>query len=69
MKQRNGLNYCVSFDTKEIPGKIACVRVSLDKIFIGMNDSVRIDLVDHPLYGHLERYVKDNPSNGKKKPA
>lgn len=60
MKKFNGLPYCISFDTKEMPGKIVAVSVSLDTIILGPNDSTRVDLVDHPLYSHLEKYVLDN---------
>lgn len=61
MKKRDGLQYAVSFDTREVPGRIACVTVALDKTFIGMDDKIRVDLRDHPLYAHLQEYVLDNP--------
>lgn len=62
MKTNKGLRYCLSFDTKEIPGKIVAIQVTLDKFIFGPNESVRVDLVDHPLYHHLETYVRNNPS-------
>lgn len=61
MKTFNGVQFAISFDTKEMPGKIVVVTVALDKSIMGSNDSMRVDLVDHPLYKHLARYVKDNP--------
>lgn len=62
MKTRKGLVYGVSFDTKDMPGKVVAVTVALSKTVIGPDDNVRVDLRDHPLYRHLERYVLDNPS-------
>jgi len=57
--------YCVSFDTKDMPGKIKSVRVELSTYVLGPNDSVRVDLKDHPLYPQLEAYVLANPSRKK----
>lgn len=62
MKDKNGLPYCIDFDTKEMPGLIVGTKVVLDKHIFGKMDSVRIDLCDHPLYKNLEAYVKANPS-------
>jgi hypothetical protein len=56
------LEYGISFDTKEMPGRIVAVAVKLSKIFMGPKDSVRVDLVDHPLYPKLEEYVLANPT-------
>jgi len=64
MKTKDGLPFCIDFDTNEMPGKIVAIRVILDKYIFGPDDSVRIDLVDHPLYKKLEAYVKTNPSRG-----
>jgi hypothetical protein len=61
MKNKNELPYCVSFDTMDMPGKIKCVRVQLDTIIISESDTVRVDLVDHPLYPKLVEYVRNNP--------
>jgi hypothetical protein len=63
MKEFQGHKYCISFDTEEMPGKLIGISVALDKIFIGPNDTVRIDLRNHPLYEHLECYILNNPSN------
>ena len=56
------LPYCISFDTQDMPGKIVAVGVQLNTIIMKDTDRVRIDLVDHPLYPALEKYVKSNPS-------
>jgi len=61
MRQKNGLDYCIAFDTKDVPGKIRCVRVQLDTVIIGPDDAVRVDLADHPLYPRLVSYVLANP--------
>lgn len=62
MKTHKGLPYCISFDTKEMPGKIVAVRVDLSKHIMSETDSVSVALVEHPLYPELERYVRANPS-------
>lgn len=61
MKQRKGLDYCIDFDTREMPGKVVAVRVSLDKKIMTETDSIRVDLCDHPLYPKLAAYVMANP--------
>lgn len=54
--------YYISFDTKEIPGAIKAVQVSLDNIIVvDQNKSFAINLCDDPLYPLLCRYVKANP--------
>lgn len=62
MKTTKGLNYGISFDTKEMPGKVVAVVVSLDKMIMGPDDSVSVSLCDHPLYHHLVKYVLSNPA-------
>ncbi|HRQ13075.1 MAG TPA: hypothetical protein PK205_07200 [Promineifilum sp.] len=55
--------YHISFDTKDMPGRIKTVTVQLGTgILRDMNERVRIDLADHPAYPELERYVLNNPS-------
>ncbi len=61
MKKKQGLQYMVSANTADVPGRIECVTVALDKTLIGMDDRVRVDLADHPLYHHLQAYVLANP--------
>lgn len=61
MKQKQGLDYVVSFDTKEMPGKIVGVRVQLDTVILSELSEVQIDLADHPLYPALQEYVMNNP--------
>ena len=62
METRQGLVYGIAFDTKEMPGKVIAVTVALDKKIINDTDEIRLDLVDHPLYRHIEDYVLANPS-------
>lgn len=57
--------FCVSFNTRETPGKIRCVQVTLRHQYIGPDDSVRLDLCDHPLYPELVAYCLSNPPGGK----
>jgi hypothetical protein len=59
---KTGLPYGISFDTKEVPGKIRFVKVILSHDFMSDKDRIRVDLVDHPLYKQLEQYVLANPS-------
>jgi hypothetical protein len=60
MDKKHGLDYCVAFDTKEMPGKIVATRVRLDTVILGPDDAARIDLADHPLYPRLVSYVLAN---------
>lgn len=62
MKTHKGLPYCISFDTKEMPGKIVAVRVELSKHIMTVHDSVNVALAEHPLYPALEQYVLNNPT-------
>jgi hypothetical protein len=64
MKTNQGLVYAISFDTNNTPGKIEAITVALDKIYMSETDEVRVDLADHPLYRHLEAYVRANPRSG-----
>lgn len=61
MKTKHGLHYAVDLDTRSVPGRIECVTVALDKVLIGPNDTIRVDLRDHPLYPKLAEYVRLNP--------
>lgn len=51
----------ISFDTRTGAGLIRSVKVTLEEDLIDMDDSVRIDLAEHPLYKKLQTYVKENP--------
>lgn len=54
--------YHISFDTKELPGAIKAVTVTLDNVIVtDMNASMNIDLCNHPLYSILVAYVQANP--------
>lgn len=53
--------YFIDFNTKIEPGKIQAVRVRIDLVTItDMNKPLSINLVDHPLYEELRRYVMAN---------
>lgn len=54
----------ISFDTKDMPGKIKAVRVTLDQeiVAVGADKTFDISLAAHPLYPQLEQYVLANPS-------
>jgi hypothetical protein len=59
--------YYISFNTKELPGAIKAVSVTLDnEIVTDMNKSMSVNLCEHPLYKNLEQYVKANPYRGSK---
>ena len=66
MKNKQGLQYGISFDTNEMPGKIVAITVALDKTIMLPTDSIRVDLCDHPLYHHLETYVFANAAQRKR---
>lgn len=58
--------YYISFDTKELPGKIKAVSVTLDnEIVADMKKEMSIDLCNHPLYPVLVQYVRANPAREK----
>ncbi|MFA7504266.1 MAG: hypothetical protein WCZ28_06170 [Burkholderiaceae bacterium] len=60
---RSDTPYCIAFDTKDMAPRIKAVRVDLSTyIMRDMDEKVRVDLCDHPLYPALERYVLANPS-------
>ena len=54
--------YFITFNTKINPGKLEAVRVRLDIVTIDkMDQKLRIDLCEHPLYSDLKKYVEANP--------
>ena len=53
--------FFVSIDTKSGGGYIKGVKVTIEEDVIDLDESVRIDLADHPLYAQLQRYVRSNP--------
>ena len=57
----------VSFDTKTNPGFVRSVKITITEDLLMSDESVRIDLANHPLYPKLEKYVRDNPSRGGRK--
>jgi hypothetical protein len=44
---------------------VVAVQVTLSRITMRPEDAARIDLVDHPLYPALCRYVAANPREAK----
>ena len=57
------MKYYISFDTKEMPGKIIAVTVEIAHELVRDKDKkMNIALCDSPLYPQLVRYVMANPS-------
>lgn len=57
--------YHISFNTKDSAGYIKAVKVALSEDIVDLDESVRIDLADHPLYPALQNYVLQNLKRGK----
>jgi hypothetical protein len=57
-------SFGISFDTSAIKttGILKFVSVTLKEDTMDTNDSVYVNLCDHPLYPQLEQYVKSNLS-------
>lgn len=56
--------FYISFNTKEMPGKLLAVKVTLDKEIISdMSKQLPLNLCNHPLYKDLYEYCKANPPN------
>lgn len=53
--------FFISFDSTNSSGYIKGVKVTIEEDIVDVDESVRIDLADHPLYGQLQRYVRSNP--------
>jgi hypothetical protein len=52
--------FFISIDTKS-SGYITGVKVTIEEDVIDLDETVRIDLADHPLYAQLQGYVRSNP--------
>jgi hypothetical protein len=54
--------FYVSINTKKdaVVGVIRGVKITIEEDIIGLDEEVRIDLADHPLYPHLQQYVLAN---------
>lgn len=53
--------YHVAFDTRSRPGYVVTTKIVISNDVLASSDeSVRIDLVNHPLYPDLEKYVLAN---------
>lgn len=57
-----GKKYHISFDTKDMPGRIKAVTVELGIDIMREQSVADISLAAHPLYPQLEQYVLANPS-------
>lgn len=53
--------FCIAFWTPP-SGYIRAVKITIEVDVMDAMDTARIDLRDHPLYPHLEQYVRSNPS-------
>ncbi|MDP3579152.1 hypothetical protein [Methyloversatilis sp.] len=53
--------FLIEFDSKNSAGYIKGVKVTIEADIVDVDESVRIDLADHPLYRALQRYVLNNP--------
>ena len=56
--------FAIDFDTKSHKGYVTAVKVTLERDVVEMDETVRVDLCNHPLYPHLVRYVQLNPIPG-----
>lgn len=57
--------YHISFNTKDSAGYIKAVKVSISEDVVLLDETVRIDLVDHPLYPALQKYILQNLKRGR----
>lgn len=60
--------YCISFDTKTMPGKVLVTRVILREEIVDVAEFEtarwRIDLIRHPLFSRIAEYVWRNTRKG-----
>lgn len=60
--------FSIAFDTKSLPGKVVVTTVRLERRILSdasfSQRRFRINMVDHPLYRALVRYVLANPLRG-----
>ena len=63
-KPSNRKEYGVAFQTDEVKksGYMTYTKITIETDVLGMDESVHVDLRDHPLYHDLEKYVHANPS-------
>lgn len=57
---KNKKTYHVAFDTKSRPGYVLAVKVTIETDVVLEDETVQIDLVNHPLYKDLQAYVLAN---------
>ncbi|WP_421793978.1 hypothetical protein [Hydrocarboniphaga effusa] len=52
--------YFIAFNTTPA-GYLKGVKVTIEEEVVELDESVRVDLADHPLYRHLQSYIRSNP--------
>ncbi len=71
LKQSNDpqTEYSIAFDTKSFPGKLGVTVVRVGLGIFDLADAADMEfnmaLCNHPLYGNLREYVKQNPGRVK----
>jgi hypothetical protein len=59
--------YYIKFDTREVPGKLVAISVTLDsEIIADLERPLSINLSDDPLYPALCEHVRLNPPRKEK---
>lgn len=63
MKHDFDTKYTIAVTTKEMAttGHMRITYVTLGHDVIAVDETIRVDLADHPLYKQLQEYVKSNP--------
>ena len=51
----------IAFERSAKSGYVTTVKVTIEQGTMDVDESVRIDLADHPLYLQLQQYVRSNP--------
>ena len=56
--------FSIAFDTLKFESQnmMSVVTVTLKEDVMGMDETVHVNLCEHPLYPQLERYVRANPA-------
>lgn len=52
--------YFVCFNTTS-GGYLKGVKITISEDIVELDETVRVDLADHPLYKHLQAYIRNNP--------
>lgn len=62
-----GNTFCIAFNTTKTPGVVHALQVTLEEIVMMDDESVRVDITDHPLYQELRNFCIKNLPHGKKR--